>query len=342
MQCETVDLDLPLKTVAVRSYCTNTSRISLLNSRSVDVKPRVKHFRAESLMGARHPTVVLGVLAAVISRIAAYVVNELGPCKDLPLETILLTWSCGIELLPTHNVLGNTTSFLEQVLISSNSSTSKRLKVCREMVRLFVGDLETSLRRGDKPFSDKKVVSLLPFSSEMKDYLPNMHFLVLQITFPADVMNKRVLLLLLMSRIFCISVEQLLDELQCEDQALVVQETSCYLVTDNHALEGLVLLSSEQSCLYLIVGYNAEKCSPQMMDGLCCSIMGSFNREFPSKCYTIKKLDTCADPLQPPQNEQNGSNCSVEADNSVGMIATGGAHAQESDSGQTNYPSKIV
>ena len=29
VQCETVDLDLPLKTVAVRSYCTNTAASAL-------------------------------------------------------------------------------------------------------------------------------------------------------------------------------------------------------------------------------------------------------------------------------------------------------------------------
>lgn len=289
--------------------------------------------KTTSLMGARHPTIVLGTLAAIVSRIAVFVVKQLELCKDKLLETILLEGNSPRSEFPqsARDPVGISISLLEQSLISASHSPNRRLKTCQELIRIFVANLEMSLRRGYKPFSDRKIVSLLPFSSEMKDYLPNMQFLVLQITFPADVMDKRGLLLLLMSRILCTSVEEFLDELQCEDQALVVQETSCYLVTDNHVLEGLVLLSPEQSCLYFIVGYNPEKCSTQMIDRLSCSITECYNKEFPSKYYTIKKLEICADPY-PPKNEQYGSIYIAKADNNIEMVAAAGA--QESSSGE--------
>ena len=189
---------------------------------------------------------------------------------------------------------------LEQRLLSSHAGSSQQSRISRELIIEFVTTLEGQLQRGLVPHSDAKMVTLLPFRADMRDYLPNMSFLVLQVSFPVSLLKKRIALLLLASRVLYTSLEDSLAEVMCEDQALVMQRSSAFLVTENHAIEALIQFSQLQNVFWYIVSYNSEKCSMEMMEKVQDTLQQNFRDEFPSREFSIEPLNTCQ---QQPSNE---------------------------------------
>lgn len=212
---------------------------------------------------------------------------------------------------------------LEHRLLSSPAGSSQQSCILRELTTEFVITLEGQLQRGLVPHSDAKMVTLLPFRADMRDYLPNMSFFVLQVSFPISLLKKRIALLLLASRVLYTSLEDSLAEVMCEDQALVMQRSSAFLVTENHAIEALIQFSQLQNVFWYIVSYNSEKCSMEMMEKVQDTLQQSFRDEFPSKEFSIEPLSNCQ---QQPSNEST-------APKEMQQIKTAVEESQ-SDSGQ--------
>ena len=189
---------------------------------------------------------------------------------------------------------------LEQRLLSSPAGSSQQSRILRELMIEFVIFLEGQLQRGLVPHSDAKMVTLLPFRADMRDYIPNMSFFVLQVSFPVSLLKKRIALLLLASRVLYTSLEDSLVEVMCEDQALVMQRSSAFLVTENHAIEALIQFSQLQNVFWYIVSYNSEKCSVEKMEKVQDKLQQNFRDEFPSKEFSIEPLNACQ---QQPSNE---------------------------------------
>ena len=230
--------------------------------------------------------VVLGeVLAILINQIISIVkkLNLLDKTGDVILR------ECTYRL--QQDTLNIELFCLEQEILSAEHQTFRRTRACQRLILYFVEQLECQLRRGAKPYSDSVAVTILPFRSDMRDYLPNMSFLVYQVTYPVDLIEKKLVMLLLTSKVLCSSCESVLKEHCCEDQAIVVQENAAYLVTENHVVEGLVQLSPLQNTLIIIIGYNSEKCSAGMVKSLQSDIEANFEKKFPSEEFAIKMFE---------------------------------------------------
>ena len=230
--------------------------------------------------------VVLGeVLAILINQIISIIkkLNLLDKTSDVILR------ECTYRL--QQDTLNIELFCLEQEVLSAEHQTLRRTRACQRLILYFVEQLECQLRRGAKPFSDGVAVTVLPFRSDMRDYLPNMSFLVYQVTYPVDLIEKKLVMLLLTSKVLCSSCESVLKEHCCEDQAIVVQENAAYLVTENHVVEGLVQLSPLQNTLIIIIGYNSEKCSAGMVKSLQSDIEANFEKKFPSEDFTIQMFE---------------------------------------------------
>ena len=189
---------------------------------------------------------------------------------------------------------------LEQRLLSSHAGSSQQIRILRELMIEFVIFLEGQLQRGLVPHSDAKMVTLLPFRADMRDYIPNMSFFVLQVSFPVSLLKKRIALLLLASHVLYTSLEDSLAEVMCEDQALVIQKSSAFLVTENHAIEALIQFSQLQNVFWYIVSYNSEKCSVEKMEKVQDKLQQNFRDEFPSREFSIGPLN---DSQHQPSNE---------------------------------------
>lgn len=181
---------------------------------------------------------------------------------------------------------------LEQRLLSSPAGSSQQSRILRELTTEFVTTLEGQLQRGLVPHSDAKIVTLLPFRADMKDYIPNMSFFALQVSFPVSILKKKMALLLLASRVLYSSLEDILLEVQCEDQAMVIQKSSAFMVTENHAIEALIQFSQLQNVFWYIVSYNSEKCSVEMMGKVQDKLQQNFKSEFSSREFSIEPLNT--------------------------------------------------
>ena len=267
--------------------------------------------------GSSYPTfsfvgisvVVLGeVLAILINQIISIVkkLNLLDKTGDVILR------ECTYRL--QQDTLNIELFCLEQEILSAEHQTLRRTRACQRMILCFVEQLECQLRRGAKPFSDGVAVTVLPFRSDMRDYLPNMSFLVYQVTYPDDLIEKKLVMLLLTSKVLCSSCESVLKELCCEDQAIVVQENAAYLVTENHVVEGLVQLSPLQNTLIIIIGYNSEKCSAEMVESLQADIETNFEKKFPSEDFAIRLSESTKKESKAPfkngieESKNNGQN----------------------------------
>ena len=289
-------------------------------------KPRMENlFLSHKLSKTSCPiiTFLVDLTKATNETIADLRKLGLGKVKMMHVLTAVSTSSCNDASTDVEENQKMKLILLEQRLLSSHAGSSQQSRISRELIIEFVTTLEGQLQRGLVPHSDAKMVTLLPFRADMRDYLPNMSFLVLQVSFPVSLLKKRIALLLLASRVLYTSLENSLAEVMCEDQALVMQRSSAFLVTENHAIEALIQFSQLQNIFWYIVSYNSEKCSMEMMGKVQDTLQQNFKDEFPSREFTIEPLNTCQ---QQPSNEST-------APKEIQQIKTAVEESQ-SDSGQ--------
>lgn len=250
----------------------------------------------------------VGVSVVVLGEALAILINQIiSIVKKLNLSdktSDIIVRECTYRL--QQDTLNIELFCLEQEVLSATHKSSRRTRICQRLVLYFVEQLECQLKRGAKPYSDGVAVTILPFRSDMRDYLPNMSFLVYQVTYPVDLTEKKLVMLLLTSQVLCSSCESVLKEHCCEDQAIVVQENASYLVTENHVVEGLVQLSPLQNTLIIIVGYNSEKCSVEMVESLQADIETNFEKNFPSEDFTIQLSESTKKESKAPRPFKNG------------------------------------
>ena len=267
------------------------------------IEPTIKHLFLSNKLSKTGCAIVTfhNELSKVTNEtIAGLKKSGLGKVKMMYVLTAVSTSSCNDASADVEENQKLKLILLEQRLLSSHAGSSQQIRILRELIIEFVTTLEGQLQRGLVPHSDAKMVTLLPFRADMRDYLPNMSFFVLQVSFPISLLKKQIALLLLASRVLYTSLEDSLAEVMCEDQALVMQRSSAFLVTENHVIEALIQFSQLQNVFWYIISYNSEKCSMEMMEKVQDTLQQNFRDEFPSREFSIEPLNTCQ---QQPSNE---------------------------------------
>ena len=263
------------------------------------VNEKSPRFRVK-LMGESYVIVVFGELSKRLNQLTSELLKS--GLEEKNMDDVLECFCCTIEQKsPSHTSL----CLLSEIEIqSSTSGSSQHNHFCCDLLTKFTVALEAKLIRREQAFSDAETIKLLPFRSIQKDYLRNLSFVVFRVSFPAHLQDKLEAVLLLFTRVLCKSLEEILTKVQCEYQAVVLQDFSAYIVTENHAVEALVKISEVDNCsILLIVGYNPEKCSTETVKKMKGSIKSNFTAEFSSDNFTIQILDA-QQPHNDPSNQQ--------------------------------------
>ncbi len=157
----------------------------------------------------------------------------------------------------------------------------------------FSKAMEDCVLQMSAPVTDSHVLGPLPFLDELVQALSDKSVSVFQIEFAFPISEDEMLtLLLLLAKVVSESVVDsgLLGSLECEDQSVILHESSAYLTSDNHTFECLLKIFLEQSMGFCVIASPSQKRVVDIVDTFLNDVPRRFHSKFISQSCKIVEL----------------------------------------------------